>query len=87
MLNYSELARDTGVSQPTAKSYLGILQTSGIVKLLYPYRTNCSAPMVSTPKLYMLDTGLMAFLTEWTTLEVLANGAMAGHFFESWCFA
>ena len=87
MLNYSDLARDTGVSQPTAKSYLSILQTSGIVKLLYPYRTNNSAPMVSTPKLYMLDTGLMAFLSEWTTPEVLANGAEAGHFFESWCFA
>ncbi|OQA82137.1 MAG: hypothetical protein BWY31_03383 [Lentisphaerae bacterium ADurb.Bin242] len=87
MLNYSDLARDTGVSQPTAKSYLSILQTSGIVKLLYPYKTTCSAPMVSTPKLYMLDTGLMAYLTEWTTPEVLASGASAGHFFESWCFA
>lgn len=87
MLNYSDLARDTGVSQPTAKSYLSILQTSGIVTLLYPYKNNNSAPMVSTPKLYMLDTGLMAFLTEWTTPEALANGAQAGHFFESWCFA
>lgn len=87
MLNYSDLARDTGISQPTAKSYLSILQTSGIVKLLYPYKTNNSAPMVSTPKLYMLDTGLMAYLTEWTTPEALANGAQAGHFFESWCFA
>ncbi len=87
MLNYSDLARDTGISQPTAKNYLSILQTSGIVRLLYPYKTNGSAPMVSTPKLYMLDTGLMAFLTEWNTPEALANGAAAGHFFESWCFA
>lgn len=87
MLNYSDLARDTGVSQPTAKNYLSILQTSGIVKLLYPYKASCAAAMVSTPKLYMLDTGLMAYLTEWTTPEVLANGAAAGHFFESWCFA
>lgn len=87
MLNYSDLARDTGVSQPTAKNYLSILQTSGIVKLLYPYHANSGAAMVSTPKVYMLDTGLMAFLTEWTTPEVLANGAAAGHFFESWCFA
>jgi predicted AAA+ superfamily ATPase len=86
MLNYSDLARDVGVSQPTAKHYLSILETSGIVKLLYPYKTNNSAPMVSTPKLYMLDTGLMAFLTEWSTPEVLANGAAAGHFFETWCF-
>ena len=37
MLNYSSLARDADISQPTAKSYLSILETSGIVKLLYPY--------------------------------------------------
>ena len=43
--------------------------------------------MVSTPKLHMLDTGLAAFLTGWTSPEVLMNGAMAGAFFESWCVA
>lgn len=87
LLNYSDLARDAGISQPTAKSYTSILETSNIVKLLYPYKNNQSALMVSTPKLYMLDTGLMAFLTDWKTPEVLASGAAAGHFFETWCVA
>ena len=87
MLNYSSLARDADISQPTAKSYLSILETSGIVKLLYPYSRNKIRNMVSTPKLHMLDTGLAAFLTGWTSLEVLMNGAMAGAFFESWCVA
>lgn len=87
MLNYSSLARDADISQPTAKSYLSILETSGIVKLLYPYSRNKIRNMVSTPKLYMLDTGLAAFLTGWTSPEVLMNGAMAGAFFESWCVA
>lgn len=86
MLNYSDLARDTGISQPTAKSYLNILETSCVIKRLYPYKNNASAPMVSTPKVYMLDTGLMAFLTEWTTPKALSNGATAGAFFETWCF-
>lgn len=85
MLNYSSLARDADISQPTAKSYLSILETSGIVKLLYPYSRNKIRNMVSTPKLHMLDTGLAAFLTGWTSPEVLMNGAMAGAFFESWC--
>ncbi len=85
MLNYSSLARDADISQPTAKSYLSILETSGIVKLLYPYSRNKTRNMVSTPKLHMLDTGLAAFLTGWTSPEVLMNGAMAGAFFESWC--
>lgn len=87
MLNYSDLARDTGISVPTAKKYMSILETSNIAKLLYPYRNNQSAPMVSTPKMYFLDTGLMAYLTDWKTPEVLASGAMAGHFFETWCIA
>ena len=85
MLNYSDLARDTGISVPTAKKYMSILETSNIAKLLYPYKNNQSAPMVSTPKMYFLDTGLMAYLTDWKTPEVLASGAMAGHFFETWC--
>ena len=40
MLNYSDLARDTGVSVPTAKRYMSILETSNIATLLYPYRNN-----------------------------------------------
>ena len=87
MLNYSDLARDTGISVPTAKRYMSILETSNIARLIYPYRNNQSAPMVSTPKMYFLDTGLMAYLTDWKTPEVLASGAMAGHFFETWCVA
>ncbi len=85
MLNYTNLARDIGVSQPTAKKYLSVLEASNIVRLLYPYKTNRSNLSVLTPKLYFLDTGLMAFLTDWKTPEVLSSGAMAGHFFETWC--
>lgn len=85
MLNYSDIARDTGVSIPTAKKYLSILETSNVVKLLYPYKNSLSAPMIATPKVYFLDTGLMAYLTDWKTPEVLASGAMAGLFFETWC--
>lgn len=85
MLNYSDLARDTGISVPTAKKYMSLLETSGIAKLLYPYSNNQSAPMASTPKMYLLDTGLMAYLTDWSNPEVLQSGAAAGHFFETWC--
>lgn len=88
ILNYSDVARDTGISQPTAKGYLAILEASGIVKTLPPYKTGETASLVvATPKAYMLDTGLMAYLTSWTSPEVLADGAMAGHFFETWCFS
>ena len=88
MLNYSDIARDTGISQPTAKGYLSILEASGSVKILHPYKTGETASqVVTTPKVYMLDTGLMAYLTSWTSPETLADGAMAGHFFETWCLS
>ncbi|MBP1582539.1 MAG: ATP-binding protein [Victivallales bacterium] len=88
MLNYSDIARDTGLSQPTVKGYLSILEASGIVKLLPPYKTGETASLVvATPKVYMLDTGLMAYLTSWTSPGALADGAMAGHFFETWCLS
>jgi predicted AAA+ superfamily ATPase len=83
LLNLTSLARDVGISQPTADRWLSILVTSGIVHLLQPYHNNIVKRTVKTPKLYFLDTGLAAYLTRWNTPEVLKTGAMAGAFFES----
>lgn len=83
LLNLASLARDVGISQPTAERWLSILVASNIVYLLRPYSNNIVKRAVKTPKLYFLDTGLAAYLTKWNTPEVLKNGAMAGAFFES----
>lgn len=83
LLNVASLARDVGVSQPTAERWLSILVTSNLVFLLKPYHNNITKRTVKTPKLYFLDTGLAAYLTRWNTSEVLKNGAMAGAFFET----
>lgn len=83
LLNLSSLARDVGISQPTAKRWLSILVASNIVYLLQPYSNNITKRVIKTPKLYFLDTGLAAYLTKWNTPDVLKNGAMAGAFFES----
>ena len=83
LLNLSSLARDVGVSQPTAERWLSVLVASNIVYLLKPYSNNITKRAIKTPKLYFLDTGLAAYLTKWNTPEVLKNGAMAGAFFES----
>jgi predicted AAA+ superfamily ATPase len=87
LLNLASLARDVGISQPTAERWLSILVTSGIVHLLKPYHNNIVKRTVKTPKLYFLDTGLAAYLTRWNTPEVLKTGAMAGTFFESFVIA
>lgn len=83
LLNLTSLARDVGISQPTAERWLSILVASNIVYLLQPYSNNITKRAIKTPKLYFLDTGLAAYLTKWNTPDVLKNGAMAGAFFES----
>lgn len=83
LVNIASMARDIGISQPTAERWLSILVASNIVYLLKPYSNNITKRAVKTPKLYFLDTGLAAYLTRWNTPEVLKSGAMAGAFFES----
>lgn len=83
LLNLTSLARDVGVSVPTIERWLSILVASNIVYLLPPYSNNVLKRAVKTPKLYFLDTGLVAYLTKWSSPEVLKNGAMAGHIFET----
>jgi len=87
MLNLASVARDVGVSEPTAKRWLSILTASGIVYLLKPYSNNAIKRIVKTPKLYFLDTGLAAYLTRWMTAETLQIGAMRGRFFENFVVA
>ena len=67
MLNYSELANDVGVSQPIIKSWLSILQASGLVYILRPYYNNVSNRFIKTPEVYFMDTGLACYLTGWKT--------------------
>ena len=83
LLNLASLARDVGISQPTAERWLSILIASNIVYLLEPYSNHITKRAIKTPKLYFLDTGLAAYLTKWNSKEVLKHGAMAGAFFES----
>jgi predicted AAA+ superfamily ATPase len=83
LINLASVARDVGISQPTADRWLSILVTSDLIYLLQPYYNNISKRTVKTPKLYFLDTGLAAYLTRWNTPDVLKNGAMSGAFFET----
>lgn len=84
LLNMADLARDSDVAPNTVRSWLSILQASGIVYLLEPYHTNVTKRLVKTPKLYFLDTGLCAYLTEWSSPETLEAGAMSGAILETW---
>ncbi len=83
MLNLADIARDIGISAPTAKQWLSILITSGIVILLEPYFNNRMKRIIKSPNLYFMDTGLCAYLTKWNNPESLETGSMSGAFFET----
>lgn len=83
-LKYSEIANTIGISAPTAKEWVSILERSGIIYILRPYYSNFTNRLVKTPKMYFLDTGLAAYLCRWPNAETLENGAMDGAFFETY---
>ena len=84
MLNVSELARDAELNQKQVKDWLGILETLGIIFYLYPYSNNLLQRLVRTPKVYFYETGLVAYLTKWSSPETLASGAMSGAILENY---
>ncbi len=84
MLNLSDISRDIGISIPTAKQWLSILETSGIVVLLEPLHSNRLNRLIKSPNLYFLDTGLCSYLTRWQSPKSLEAGAMSGAIFETY---
>ena len=84
LVNYKTLGEAAGVSEVTAKKWLGILQDMDVIYLLEPYSNNELQRLVKTPKLYFCDTGLCAFLTRWLTMESLRDSAASGHLYENY---
>ncbi len=84
LVNYKTLGEAAGVSEVTAKKWLGILQDMDVIYLLEPYSNNELQRLVKTPKLYFCDTGLCAFLTRWLTMESMRDGAASGHLYENY---
>jgi len=83
LINMADMACDAGISPNTAKRWLSILQTSGVIYLLEPYHNNLTKRLVKAPKLYFLDTGLCSYLTRWTDPSILEAGAMSGAILET----
>ncbi|MBP7176539.1 MAG: ATP-binding protein [Thermoclostridium sp.] len=83
LLNYKAIADDADIDQITCKNWINILETLGIVFLLHPYSNNVLKRTIKTPKLYFYDTGLVCYLTCWSSPEVAESGAMSGALLES----
>ncbi len=83
LLNYANIAGEVGVSEPTIKSWISILERTGIVYLLQPYSASVLSRAIKTPKIYFRDTGLACYLTRWLTADALKCSAVAGNMFET----
>jgi len=87
MLNTHDIAGDVGVSDDTAKRWLQVLEKSEVIFYLRPYSNNLLKRTVKTPKMYFFDTGLVAYLTKYSSPEILMNGAMNGAILENYTVA
>lgn len=83
LVNYSEMAKELGVNERTVKSWMTVLQTSGLIKLIQPFSNNHLSRIIKTPKVYFMDTGLVAYLLLWRTPETMMAGAMSGALLEN----
>jgi len=84
MLSYSDLARDVGIAPNTAKQWISVLQASGQIFLLEPYHRNLGKRLVKSPKIYLTDTGLAAFLMGFENWEAAERSPMAGALWETY---
>ena len=83
ILNMSELARDVGISVPTIKKWLSVLEARYQIYLLPPHFKNLGKRIIKSPKLYFVDTGIATFLMGLHAKEPTLHGPMIGHLFET----
>ena len=86
-VNYKGIADDAEIDQTTAKNWLHVLEALGIIFLLEPYSNNVLKRTVSTPKLYVYDSGIVCYLTRWSSPETAMEGAMSGALLENYTVA
>ena len=84
LLNLSSLANDCDISSVTAKQWLSVLEATYVVKIIHPYFNNFGKRLVKTPKLYFIDTGLMAWLLGIKEVNQLDIHPSRGNLFENW---
>ncbi|MCL2189509.1 MAG: ATP-binding protein [Defluviitaleaceae bacterium] len=87
VLNIHDIARDVGISDDTAKRWLLLMEQSGVVFFLRPYFNNLLKRVIKAPKMYFFDTGLVAYLTRYSSPEILINGALNGAILENYVVA
>lgn len=83
ILNLSGLAVDCGITHPTARKWLSVLEASGLVFLLKPHHVNFNKRLIKSPKLYFFDTGLLCYLLRIKSSVELFEHGQYGHMVET----
>lgn len=83
LINFNSLANDCGVSQPTIKSWVSVLESSYLVFTLQPYFENIGKRLIKTPKVYFYDTGLLCYLLGVKNSDELSTHPLKGSLFEN----
>ena len=83
LINYSSIAKDSGVRSVTVREWISVLERSQLVFELPAFHTNLNKRLSKSGKLYFLDTGLAARLQGWAISEPLLKSSQAGHLFET----
>ncbi|MBG6112233.1 putative AAA+ superfamily ATPase [Flavobacterium sp. CG_23.5] len=83
LLNLNSLANDCGITQPTAKAWISVLESSYILFLLQPHHKNYDKRVIKSPKLYFYDTGLLCHLLKIKDENQVKFNSYIGHLFEN----
>jgi predicted AAA+ superfamily ATPase len=83
LFNLTEIGKECGISQTTAKDWLMLLQATSIIYLLEPYARNITKRVIKSPKIFFIDTGLLCYLLRIENEEQLIHSPFAGHIFEN----
>ena len=87
LLNMAEMAKECGISQPTVKDWISILESTYIIFILKPFHNNRTKRLVKSPKVYFVDTGLLCYLLGMDAGERLFKASVGGHIFENMVIA
>ena len=87
LLDYANVARDSGIQGVTVKEWVSLLERADLVRLLRPYENNLNKRLTKTPKLYFMDTGLAVRLQGWQEKKPLLTSPQAGALFETLVFS
>lgn len=84
LTDFAALGADCGVTQPTAKSWMSVLEATFVVFLLQPHFRNFNKRVIKSPKVYFYDTGLLCYLLRIRDRDQLLTNPLYGSIFENW---